>query len=300
MALMLGAVQHIRQSAARTQCASNLRQIGLAIQHYNDALGNLPASQYGDYSDPAAFGGPSYSSRSWSFLALILPYMEQQNLYQTGNIPSASLGNSSGTSQAVPNFLCPSDHMSRLMSSSQRSRYAGANTYVVGLTSYKGVLGSNFNYGDFANANPPFRSGGDGFWGANGLFSLDRWKAPVSLGAIFDGTSNTLMVGEDIWTADYANGSQPGSGFSWAHPVESTLTCAIPPNYLRHADGTPIDTTSMSEAEWGSYHGFKSRHWGGVQFVCADGSLRFVNEAIDLAAYRAMASHNGGDVVTDR
>ncbi len=48
----------------------------------------------------------------------------------------------------------------------------------MGLTSYKGVLGGNFDYGDFANANPAFANGGDGFWGGNGVFTLDRWKSP--------------------------------------------------------------------------------------------------------------------------
>src|SRR3954453_4763096 len=78
--LLLPAVQKVRESAARMKCSNNLKQIGLAIHNYHDANSKLPASQYGDYTDPTAFGGPYYSSRSWSFLALCLPYMEQDNL----------------------------------------------------------------------------------------------------------------------------------------------------------------------------------------------------------------------------
>ncbi|MGL4550734.1 MAG: DUF1559 domain-containing protein [Gemmataceae bacterium] len=294
--LLLPAVQKVREAAARMKCSNNLKQIGLAIHSYHDAMQKLPVSQYGDYSDPTAFGGPFYSSRSWSFLAFLLPHLEQQNVYRAGDIPNATLAASSATAQPVATFLCPSDQMSSLRTFSQRSRYAQTTTYLVGLTSYKGVLGSNFNYGDFANANPAFRNGGDGFWGANGLFSLDNWKSPSTLVGISDGTSNTLAVGEDIFTPAYANGTQPGNGFSWAHSVEATLTCATPPNYLKHANGTPINTSSNAASEWGSYHGFKSRHTGGVMFVFADGSVRFVGDAIALSTYRAMASYQGGEV----
>ncbi len=297
--LLLPAVQKVREAAARMSCSNNLKQIGLAIHNYHDANNKLPVSQYGDYSDPAAFGGFSYNSQSWSFLAFILPYMEQDNVYRTGNIPAASLGSSAATGQAVKTYLCPSDQMSSLRTFNQRSRYAGSNSYLVGLTNYKGVLGSNFNYGDYANASPNFTNGGDGFWGANGLFSLDKWKGPVTLVGISDGTSNTFMVGEDMWTPEYANGNQPGNGFSWAHAVEATLTCAMPPNYIKHTNGTPINVTSTDQAEWGSYHGFKSKHTGGVQFVYADGSVHFVRDAIPLSTYRALASYAGGEVLVD-
>jgi prepilin-type processing-associated H-X9-DG protein len=279
-------------------CSNNLKQIGLAIHNYHDANQKLPASQYGDYSDSSAFGGPFYSSSSWSFLALILPYMEQDNIYKSGNIPTSTLATSAALGQPIKTYLCPSDQMSSLRTFSERSRYS-QSTYLVGLTSYKGVLGSNFNYGDYANATPAFVNSGDGFWGANGLFSLDRWKAPVTLVGITDGTSNTFMVGEDIWTADYANGTQPGNGFAWAHSVEATLTCAMPPNYIKHANGTPINTTSSNQSEWGSYHGFKSKHTGGVQFVYADGSVHFVRDSIPLSTYRALASYAGGEILVD-
>src|SRR5262249_5164505 len=156
----------------------------------------------------------------------------------------------------------------------ETSRYS-QTAFLVGLTNYKGVLGSNFNYGDYANATPAFVNSGDGFWGANGIFSLDRWKAPLTLVTITDGTSNTFLVGEDIWTADCANGSEPCHGFAGAPSVEATPTCAMPHNTLKHTNGTQIDTTSNSTSEWGTYHGFQSKHTGGVQFVYAGGYVHF-------------------------
>src|SRR5262249_32630061 len=122
--LLLPAVQKVREAAARMKCSNNLKQIGLAIHNYHDQYGKLPASQYGDYSDPTAFGGPYYTSRSWSFLALVLPFLEQANLYQSGGIPTTTLGTSSALGQSIPTLLCPSDQMSSLLTFAEKSRYS--------------------------------------------------------------------------------------------------------------------------------------------------------------------------------
>ena len=306
IALLVPAVQKVREAAARSQCLNNLKQIGIAIQMYHDVKKTLPASQYGDYSDGSAFGGPYFASSSWSFLALILPNVDQGHVYHTGNIPNSILGASTATiATPIPVYLCPSDQAYSRKIHAELTRYtryptssSAATTITVGLTSYKGVLGSNFNYGDFANATPAFKNSGDGFWGANGLFSLDVWKAPIKMVGITDGSSNTFMVGEDFFNPDWANVTAPaGNEFSWAHSVGAVRTCAMPPNNTRHPNGTPIVVTSGSSSEWGSYNGFKSQHPGGVQFLYADGTVRFIEQSIALGTYRAMASYAGNEVV---
>src|SRR5271156_382729 len=70
--LLLPAVQKVRDAAARTKCANNLKQIGLALHNYHDAMNVFP---YG-----VQYTSPDYY---WSWLAQILPYIEQQNLYLT-------------------------------------------------------------------------------------------------------------------------------------------------------------------------------------------------------------------------
>ena len=82
-----------------------------------------------------------------------------------------------------------------------------------------------------------------------------------------------------------------GKGWAWCHAVETGLTCAIPPNARPPGGGEfPVD-------DWANRHGFKSRHPGGVQFAFADGSVRFVADAIPLGLYRALATPRGGEVV---
>jgi prepilin-type N-terminal cleavage/methylation domain-containing protein len=305
IALLVPAVQKVREAAARSQCLNNLKQIGLAMQMYHDQKKSLPASQYGDYTDSTAFGGPYFASSSWSFLALILPNIEQGAIYQSGNIPNSILGATSAIATPIQVYLCPSDEASSLKSYAELTRYtrypsssSAATTITVGLTSYKGVLGSNFNYGDFANATPAFKNSGDGFWGANGICTLDAWKAPIKMVQITDGTSNTFMVGEDTLDLRWANVTAPaGNEFSWAHSVGTIRTCAIPPNQIARANGTAINVTSGNAGDWGTYNGFKSKHLGGVQFLFADGTVRFISNSIALGNYRALASYNGNEVV---
>src|SRR5437870_11048837 len=87
--LLLPAVQKVREAAARMSCQNNLKQIGLAVHNYHDTEGLLPINRYGDYNASSAFGGPYFYSSSWSFLAVLLPYLEQSNLYQAGQIANS-------------------------------------------------------------------------------------------------------------------------------------------------------------------------------------------------------------------
>ena len=159
--LLVPAVQKVRDAAARTQCLNNLKQLGLAIHAFHDAERTIPVNRYGDYNAPSAFGGPYYSSSSWSFLAVLLPYVEQANLFRAGGIADSirtargvhpggaagtpTLQNSSATSGVIPVYLCPSDQASSVGKFTESTRYMRNpdGTYaqiLVGLTSYKGVL----------------------------------------------------------------------------------------------------------------------------------------------------------------
>lgn len=96
------------------------------------------------------------------------------------------------------------------------------------------------------------------------MFTLDRWKSPLTFSDLTDGVSNTFLVGEDLWAPEYSDSTVPGSG-----------------------------------TEWGSFHGFKSKHPVGVEFVYADGSVHFVKDTIPLSTYRGLASFAGGERLID-
>jgi len=297
LGLLLPAVQRVREAANRMHCSNNIKQLALAVHTYHDALGKIPINRYGDYF-PSPFHGADQNSQSWSWLAVLLPYMEQENLYRAGNIPQSSLGGSGVMATPIPLFFCPSDQATVNQVWTDNQYMPGA---VAALTNYKGVMGSNWAWGDWRNKGTlnhhNIYSLEDPFWNGDGIFWLNSWTFPLRLTDIADGTSTTLMIGEDIYVADTPVGTG-GTGYapggSWVESAETILTCAIPPNVLR-PNGQTYDFSFDHNDAWG----FKSRHPGGVQFAFADGSVHFVSDKIALGTYRAMGTIRGNEPVAE-
>ena len=111
--LLLPAVQKVREAAARMKCSNNLKQISLACHTYHDANNQFPINRVGNYDAPAAFGGWGPTSRNWSWLSALLPYIEQQNIYSVGNIPNVAVNSTTSIQEGVPIFACPSDSIPR-------------------------------------------------------------------------------------------------------------------------------------------------------------------------------------------
>src|SRR5205807_1562687 len=135
------------EAAARMSCQSNLKQLALAVHNYQDSQGRLPYNR-----SPNTFGYDDNGS-SWSWLAQILPYIEQGNLANAGGINAltptgaAPSFNSVAAVHAtqVKTFLCPSDGSS---SSPRFDRANGSGSAGCGNTNYKGVSGSNWAWGN--------------------------------------------------------------------------------------------------------------------------------------------------------
>ncbi|MFO0864079.1 MAG: DUF1559 domain-containing protein [Gemmataceae bacterium] len=136
IALLVPAVQKVREAAARTQCQNNLKQLALSVHGYHDVFKKIPQNR-----SPNTYGYDINGS-SWSWISRILPYIEQGPLYTTGNLANyptfASQLTAYGTQINV--LLCPSD------SSTGQARTDRANTggYACGSTNYRGVSGSNW------------------------------------------------------------------------------------------------------------------------------------------------------------
>lgn len=287
IALLMPAVQKVRAAAARAQCANNLKQIALAVHNYHDSHKKLPTGRYGDYTAWTAWGGPFEDSMSWSWLADILPFLEQNNVYTSGGIPTTPLNASSATAASITTFLCPSDDASGQSPTLQISHYLRSPGLIVGLSNYKGVMGDNFCWGTWANGNPcePWERG-------NGMFFSMAWQHRRTFSIILDGTSNTFMVGEMTYNPKVPRDGQYGQGFSWAHATEACMSAAIPPN-AREPSGAEFDPADP--LAWQKFLGPRSRHHGGVQFAMADGSCHFISDTIALGLYRALATVGGGE-----
>jgi prepilin-type N-terminal cleavage/methylation domain-containing protein/prepilin-type processing-associated H-X9-DG protein len=292
--LLLPAVQKVREAAARMSCTNNLKQLGIAVHSFHDVNNRIPYNQ-----SPNAYGYDD-NGRSWSWISVILPYIEQGPLHTTAG-SNGSLATPGPTAIAnapaapAPTFNqhvavhstsikvlgCPSDP-----NGNQRStnRANGSTASGAGVTNYKGVSGSNWAWGSFTNAGPTGNT--NGLDAGDGMFYRSDTARPLTLVAIQDGTSNTLMIGEDLplrnthcgWTrSNYANG-----------------TCSIPLNNALQTGQPGFN----SPGDWGNVYSFRSQHTGGANFALGDGSVRFVRDSIALANYRAAATINGGETLS--
>jgi prepilin-type N-terminal cleavage/methylation domain-containing protein len=290
--LLLPAVQKVRESAARMKCGNNLKQIALAVHAHESALGTLPRSgsptnPYGGNLGPGCCGP---DDARWSWLARTLPFLEQQPLYDLGGLASnPRLDQNAATLQvlatSVPTFRCPSDPDAPVV----RMDTANLGGIGVAIGHYKGVAGSVWCFGVNTNdcAGGQHLSNGDfrGLDVNNGLFTRSdaRRLRILRLTDVADGTSNTLMVGEDLPAFNIH--------LSWPYSNHAIGTTAIPLN-------TGLKSPRYAPWDWGNVYSFRSRHPGGALFALADGSVRYVRETIPLAAYRALGTYRSGEVVS--
>jgi prepilin-type N-terminal cleavage/methylation domain-containing protein/prepilin-type processing-associated H-X9-DG protein len=280
--MLLPAIQKVREAAARIRCQNNLKQLALATHHYHDAVGYLP------YNSLIDGGGYGPQTRAWSWLALLLPYVEQESLYRQANIPTNTLFQSSdAVATQVRGFLCPSDSSSARGPRDDAADLGMWNPPFIkaGQTNYKGVGGSNWAWGDSEWRNIGPSGNINGMTAGDGLFYRSDYTRKKGFVAITDGQSNTLLIGEAL--------PESTKWCSWPYANNAVGTCAIALNATQQ-DGTPIDPWS-----WENSYGFASRHAGGAYFALADGSVRFVKDSIDLATYRALATIRGGEVIPD-
>jgi prepilin-type N-terminal cleavage/methylation domain-containing protein/prepilin-type processing-associated H-X9-DG protein len=310
LSLLLPAVQKVRETAARTQCVNNLKQIALASHNYHDNFRRLPSGV--EFDPPHAY---------WSWLAQLMPYMEQNNLYAQANTWAQQTGSWQTSSPpyywwpwgdfwanyatATPNpalatqmpmYICPSD------ARDLRVTYVAPQNITVAFTSYLGVSGVRGDYSAPASAqmNGVFFSAPNPYQGGGGA-------QPIRLTDITDGTSNTLLIGERPPSQDlvfgwwFAGAGYDGSGTGdvvlGAAEVDyaASLGCAATMVGLQAGDLTnPCDQVH-----------FWSLHPGGANFALADGSVRFITYYDDNVSgpinplLQALTTRAGGEVIND-
>ncbi len=270
IALLLPAVQAAREAARRTQCSNNLKQVALAIHVHHDILKSFPRSG-SRFEDIHSW----FRSQSWTWIARILPYIEQNNLYEMGNIDEGHFLNNPVISKSIPEFFCPSDTASVESPSTVAIDSNFWDRAPGGLTNYKASSGSNWPWGLFVYTGT--NGTADPFWGIpDGVFSSSDIRFSRTMRDVTDGTSQTYMIGEDIPSIN------KWSYWFFADGIASTS--AIPPNLM-----DPLD--------WHDAFSFRSRHPGGLQFAFVDGSVRFIEESITTRIYRELSTIQGGETI---
>lgn len=306
IALLLPAVQAAREAARRAQCVNNLKQVGLALHNYESSYGSFP---FGILEDiPAAPTGTSSSpcGSDWrhTLFTYALATMEQGNLYNSINFTGAanSVRNITALNTLVGSFTCPSD----MKSIPTPAGYPG---YSQG--SYAGMAGyiELFRYRYNPGTNDDICRRIDG----NGAFVINRAKRIAQL---TDGLSNTTFVGEksryinepaSIWN-EWNSGEWFGDGNpnSVASRPQGIAFSTIQPNSPYRTDGVEPLIDANGPLLWYTYapamsygqFGFNSNHPGGLNFLFADGSVKFLKSTINMVTYRALSTIAGGEVVS--
>jgi prepilin-type N-terminal cleavage/methylation domain-containing protein/prepilin-type processing-associated H-X9-DG protein len=315
--LLLPAVQKIREAANRMKCSNNLKQFGLAIHNHHDVFSKFPQGK-----------GPSYPGAAgyarWSVHSQLLPFVEQDNLFRqidfnnppdtpgmAGAIPFMPPYTSPGGVNSVPCrsrvniFLCPSD------GAQVPGDWPGQNNYYANqgaqfLCDLSEVQASTLAPGEVPNG--PF-----------------YFLSQCNMASVTDGLSNTVMFSEKL----RGSGAPNPRTDMFIIPNQSTLdgtftTCkginpqtATPLTSKQGASwvmgemccttynhvATPNTVTCAGSPFPGNMSNMamdvppSSRHTGGVNCLLGDGSVRFVRDSVDLAAWRAIGTMNGGEAV---
>jgi len=194
--LLLPAVQKVREAAARSQCANNLKQIGLAIHNYHDATNQLP---------------PDRIVNTWpTWAVIILPYMEQDNVFRLWDLQlryarQPNMGNANDpTRRNIKSYFCPSRRNTPTSFSINDSNANSTPDRPGGRGDYAANGGSLDDSSDGAmmigKVLSAMDSGGKPVTGsfatADPLTRIISWKSQTKLLSITDGTSNTFLVGE--------------------------------------------------------------------------------------------------------
>jgi len=308
VALLLPAVQAAREAARRAQCQNQLRQIGIALQNYHDTRKQLPAGEFW-YVNPDKKPSPGYMS--WGWLPKIMPFMEQANVLAATDFNYASTVNNfqgvfnrDAIQRQVPGMLCPSNPYRDVITENEGFQALANIGNLIAEADYAACIGDYRNGGGTGDGlDHTIDNDGDGLpdyppfanvFEANGYPKkhptrgvMNRYGWAASFREIPDGLSNTFAVGEciGVWCLNQNYGTQ------------SIATTAQPINHFNayYSQGESVWPTNANP-QWADAIAFRSLHPGGAHFLMCDASGHYVNENIDHASYRAMASRDGGDI----
>jgi prepilin-type N-terminal cleavage/methylation domain-containing protein len=265
IALLVPAVQKVREAAARTHCQNNLKQIGLALHNYHDSLNRLPTAN-----------SPTFGSA----FTLILPYVEQENIrkiYDVGVSPTVA-PNNSVTGLPINIYLCPTMQLPPAPPAAYTTHYA----------SYAVCIGSNDAWAPPPDNGALVRSNATG-----STVLVDQGKR---LNDLLDGTSNTFLAGEmGFQLKDYFFSSGPyagqprGGNTSWAYGYTS---------YSFASTRTALNTVAPPAPLLDRLQTFRSDHIGGGNFLLGDASVRFIANSIDFPTYQALGTRAGSEVLS--
>ncbi len=313
--MLLPAVQQVREAARRITCLNNLKQIGLAVHNYHDALTEFPAND-------GVPEGVTLIKSSW--LVKILPQMEQNSAYDALVWQDTDFSDSDSNTNRnwevmskarVPGFWCPSSPLDQLRTQTAASgtvALGAPETYQIQIPEYVGNIGYYFE--PITGYTPGYRSNtiwtGYGWMQDAGFISIKNERFSGSnIAYATDGTSNVIMVGEHsdfLFKEGMDLDCRPGRGAGGFWSAGRCAFVPYPPSLWGQTANLTVPRYPLNALEgnytqeWATtlHNGYRSAHsGGGANFVLGDGSARFITDFISFDTYMAISGRDDGHVV---
>jgi prepilin-type N-terminal cleavage/methylation domain-containing protein/prepilin-type processing-associated H-X9-DG protein len=302
VALLLPAVQKIRDSANNTKCKNNLRQLGLGLFHYQTNFRKFPDGSYCT-TNSACF-------QDWAIS--ILPYIEQDNLYREFDFKGYQPGglnenqDPKALAQLVKTFVCPTDPdafqaMNPYGGPGSSKLYMPSNYKAVeGVIPYMPYVDAYWDRWD--NNNGAGYLMDHGYKNLRGVLHVsrpDKGLVAEAAADITDGLSNTIMVGEYTTTTAFSHRA------FWAYSYWEWTSSAVVPGkpwtlLPSYDECGAQETLHGGPSDWSPCkRGWSSLHSAGFNFVFCDGAVRLINRQVDMNVLAALATIAGGEVVGD-
>jgi prepilin-type N-terminal cleavage/methylation domain-containing protein/prepilin-type processing-associated H-X9-DG protein len=316
VALLLPAVQQAREAARRMSCQNNLKQMGIALHNHHDAKGTFP---------PGGMNTGQNGTRCYTNWAIeILPYMEEQALYQQYRQDRFNEDplNAPVFQARMTKHECPSDPVRNKLELPASGPHQNQNFRHGSYRAVSGICGNPVGHGAWDTFEPQLWPNNtlDKAWrgvlhgtsaayngipaqsalGSNNQ-SVAQMGGPERIANITDGTSNTLMVGE----LTFIDVTRRGTFWAFTYASYNQSSICLESRQLNHKYGsttpTPLPNGTGCAGSPGLYgdqmckRAFGSLHNNNINFVMADGSLRTISYNADMTILRGMASIEGGE-----
>ena len=328
IALLLPAVQAAREAARRSQCVNNMKQLGLAMHNYHQAIGTFPMGC--SWTSAGVAPNTTYYWGQWSAQALMLPYMEQSALYNAANFSVGVDGqgngyaiNSTVNQTQINTLLCPSDGNAGKTSGNLSSYYLSQGPSMLtpitpnnipapydtaGMFTFQKCYG----FADLTDGSSNTIAGSEGLVGTSNISGVTQKSRNVTfmqVGSIVQ----TINVASMVPVGTQAPGTQLSSilnaclsttnlqnlrGNQWANGDNNytMFTTIVPPNSTQYnfgackSGGGGADDAEIVNAN--------SNHPGGVNVVMGDGSVKFMKSTIAWNIWWGLGTRAGGEVIS--
>lgn len=319
IALLVPAVQKVREAAARSQCQNNLRQIGIALHAYHDVKKYLPP---GCTTDAAPWGAGGGWGSSW--MVYLLPHVEQEPMFKLWQFTGANSGYVNANNRALTTagggvvisvYRCPSSNL---------EMFAQNGALKVMLANYVAISGAangtipGYTESRIDNSAGAINCcGGGGPASGGGMFFRG---SQTKLTGIGDGSSNTLFVGEhgDVFTATDGGKRQWSAGglYGWSMGTNRNSAPNGNTGDNRQFNCTTIRYNINLKTGWNANGGggtqsgdctvgvcydlgnnipLNSTHTGGINGLFGDASVRFISDGTSLSALASAAVRDDGN-----